>query len=258
MKSGLFITGTDTEVGKTVIAAGLAATLKAAGVDVGVMKPIASGGVFSSPSGSGVEKRIISEDALCLKHAAQVDDSLDLINPMCFSASLAPSVAAEIEGKSVELEQIDGAFNQLSQIHEFMIVEGVGGIAAPIYGDMLTADMAQRFRLPLLIVARPTLGTINHTVMTAAFARSFNLHPCGVVLNGLQSESAGLVEETNPQEITRLTGLPIIGIIPYDVRFQEKKPEPVLFKRLIGSHLNLALLAKSGIIPSPANFVRSK
>lgn len=246
MKTGIFITGTDTEVGKTVIAAGLAAALKADGVDVGVMKPIASGGVPSTHGREGVKGRIISEDALCLKHAAQVDDELDLINPICFSAPLAPSVAAEFEGVSIELEQIDDAFNQLSQNHDFMIVEGVGGIAAPICGELLVADMALRFRLPLLIVARPNLGTINHTVLTAAFARSFNLHPCGVVLNSLRRESTGLAEETNPKEIVRLTHLPIIGIVPFDERVQEKKPEPALLKQLIGGHLDLARLAKSG------------
>ena len=245
MKTGIFITGTDTEVGKTVIAGGLAAALKASDVDVGVMKPIASGGVPSTSSRCGVKERIISEDALFLKHASQVDDELDLINPICFSAPLAPSVAAKIEGVSIELERIDDAFNQLSQNHDFMIVEGVGGIAAPICGDLLVANMAMRFRLPLLIVARPNLGTINHTVLTTAFARSFNLHPCGVVLNGLRRESAGLAEDTNPKEITRLTNLPIIGIVPFDDRLQEKKPKPALLKHLIGEHLDLMQLAKS-------------
>ena len=190
-------------------------------------------------------------------HAAQVDDSLDLINPMCFNAPIAPSVAAKIEGRSIELKQIDDAFNQLREIHEFMIVEGVGGIAAPIGGDILAADMARRFGLPLLIVARTTLGTINHTVLTEAFARSFNLHPCGVVLNGLRRESAGLAEETNPKEITRLTRLPIIGIVPYDIRIRENNPEPALFKRLIGDHLDVAQLAKSVDIPQSAITVRS-
>jgi dethiobiotin synthetase len=258
MKTGIFITGTDTAVGKTVIAAGLAAALKAAGVDVGVMKPIASGGVLSSPGREGVKERIISEDALFLKHAAQVDDELDLINPICFCAPLAPSVAAEIEGVLIELERIDDAFNQLNQNHDFMIVEGVGGIAAPICGDLLVADMALRFRLPLLIVARPNLGTINHTVLTASFARSFNLHPCGVVLNGLRHESKGLAEETNPKEIARLTHLPIIGIVPFDERVQENKPEPALLKQLIGEHLDLPQLVKFGDVPSPATAVNSE
>ena len=102
--AGIFITGTDTEIGKTVVAGGLAAALKAAGVNVGVMKPIASGGIEH-------EGRIVSEDAIFLKHAARVDDALDLINPICLRQPLAPSVAAEIERVSIDLRQIDEAFN---------------------------------------------------------------------------------------------------------------------------------------------------
>ena len=101
--TGIFITGTDTEIGKTVVAGGLAAALKAAGVNVGVMKPIASGGIEH-------EERIVSEDAIFLKHAARVEDALDLINPICLRQPLAPSVAAEIEGVSIDLRQIDDAF----------------------------------------------------------------------------------------------------------------------------------------------------
>ena len=183
-----------------MIAGGLAAALKASDVDVGVMKPIASGGVAR-------EEHIVSEDAIFLKGAAQVDDDLDLINPICLQHPLAPSVAAEIEGVSIDLRQIDVAFDQLCRKHEFIIVEGIGGIAVPICADLLVADLAGRFQLPLLIVARPDLGTINHTLLTVAFARSFNLRPCGIVLNGLRHETRGLAEETNPEEITRLTRL---------------------------------------------------
>ena len=109
-----------------MIAGGLAAALKASGVDVGVMKPIASGGIIASPSCCGVKGGVISEDALFLKHAAQVNDELDLINPICLSTPIAPSVAAELEGVSIELERIDDAFFKLTQNHDFMIVEGVG------------------------------------------------------------------------------------------------------------------------------------
>ena len=101
-----------------------------------------------------------------------------------------------------------------------MVVEGVGGIAVPICEEMLVADMAQRFQLPLLIVARPNLGTINHTVLTVEFARSYNLEICGIVLNASQGESKGLAEETNPKELTRLTHLPILGSVPFDEQLQ--------------------------------------
>ncbi len=229
--SGIFITGTDTEIGKTVVAAGLAAALKAAGVNVGVMKPIASGGVEH-------KGHIVSEDAIFLKSAAQVDDALDLINPICLRHPLAPSVAAEIEGVSIDLRQVDDAFAQLCQKHEFIVVEGVGGIAVPICEEMLVANLAQRFQLPLLIVARPNLGTINHTVLTVEFARSCNLKLRGIVLNASREESKGLAEETNPKEIARLTDLPILGTVPFDERLQGNTPHPDFLSQFIGEHID--------------------
>ena len=227
--NGIFITGTDTEVGKTVIGGGLAATLKSAGIKVGVMKPVASGGITR-------EGRLVSEDAIFLKHAALVEDDLDLINPICLRYPLAPSVAAEIEGVSIELQRIDAAFDQLSRKYDFIIVEGVGGIAVPIQGDFLVAHLAQRLQLPLLIVARPGLGTINHTVLTVAFAESFDLEIRGIVLN--RPESQGIAEETNPKEIARLTGLPILGIVPFDEGMQHPTPDSALLSQFIGAHID--------------------
>ena len=229
--NGIFITGTDTEIGKTVVAGGLAAALKAAGVDVGVMKPIASGGVEH-------KGRFVSEDAIFLKHAAQVDDPLDLINPICLRHPLAPSVAAEIEGVSIDLRQIDEAFAELCQRHEFIVVEGIGGIAVPICEEMLVADMVQRFQLPLLIVARPNLGTINHTVLTVEFAKSYSLELRGIVLNASQEEFKGLAEETNPKELERLTHLPILGTVPFDERLQGDTPHPDFLTQFIGGHID--------------------
>ena len=229
--AGIFITGTDTEIGKTVVAGGLAAALKAAGVNVGVMKPIASGGIEHKGS-------LVSEDAIFLKHAAQVDDALDLINPICLRHPLAPSVAAEIEGVSINLRQIDGAFAELCQRHEFIVVEGVGGIAVPICEEMLVADMAQHFQLPLLIVARPNLGTINHTVLTVEFARFHSLELRGIVLNASQEESKGLAEETNPKELERLTHLPILGTVPFDEQLQGNTPDLDFLSQFISEHID--------------------
>ena len=229
--TGIFITGTDTEIGKTVVAGGLAAALKAAGVVVGVMEPIASGGVDHKGC-------IVSEDAIFLKHAAQVDDTLHLINPICLRHPLAPSVAAEIEGVSINPQQIDEAFVELCRRHEFIVVEGVGGIAVPICEEMLVANLAQRFQLPLLIVARSNLGTINHTVLTVEFARSYNLELRGIVLNASQEESKGFAEETNPRELERLTNLPILGTVPFDEQLQGDRPDPDFLSQFIGRHID--------------------
>ena len=240
---GIFVTGTDSGVGKTVIAGGLAASLALMGVDVGVMKPIATGGeelaatpivvdgdgandVIPNPvvGAGGVNRQLVSEDAVFLKHAAQVRDSLELINPICLDEPLAPSVASQLEGLPIDLERVDAAFNQLRQNHEFMVVEGVGGLAVPIRDDILVAHLAARFELPLIVVARPTLGTINHTLLTVAFAKSFNLEIHGIVLNGLRQDMAGLAENTNPAEISRLTHLPILGVVPFDGRLGQRTP----------------------------------
>ena len=108
----------------------------------------------------------------------------------------------------------------------------------PICEEMLVADMAQRFQLPLLIVARPNLGTINHTVLTVEFARSYNLEICGIVLNASQEESKGLAEETNPKELTRLTNLPILGTIPFDDRLQGDTLHPDFLSQFIDRHID--------------------
>ncbi|MDE0041745.1 MAG: dethiobiotin synthase [Candidatus Poribacteria bacterium] len=241
--SGVFVTGTDTGVGKTVVAGGLAAALALTGVDVGVMKPIATGGEERDSVSVEADSRIgedttsntvttagegyghlVSEDAVFLKHAAQAEDSLELINPICLREPLAPSVAAELEDLPIKLEKVDAAFNRLRQNHEFMVVEGVGGLAVPIRDDVLVAHLAARFGLPLIVVAQPTLGTINHTLLTVEFARSFDLEIHGIVLNGLRQEMAGLAERTNPAEISRFTNLPILGVVPFDGRLGQRRP----------------------------------
>ena len=254
---GIFVTGTDTGVGKTVIAGGLAASLSSIGVDVGVMKPVATGGeepaaapmVVDGEGADGVipdsvmnvgevNRRLVSEDAVFLKHAAQVHDSLELINPICLREPLAPSVASQVEGLPIDLERVDDAFNQLCQNHEFMVVEGVGGLAAPIRDDILVAHLAARFQLPLIVVARPTLGTINHTLLTVAFAKSFNLEIHGIVLNGLRQDVVGLAENTNPAEISRLTHLPILGVVPFDGRLGQRTPPHAFLAKFMAKNID--------------------
>ena len=117
-------------------------------------------------------------------------------------------------------------------------MEGIGGIAVPICEEILVANLAQRFQLPLLIVVRPNLGTINHTVLTVEFARSYNLEICGIVLNASQEESKGLAEETNPKELARLTHLPILGTVPFDERLQGNTPDPDFLSQFIGKHID--------------------
>ena len=201
MRNGIFITGTDTDVGKTIIAVGIAYALKTRNVNVGVMKPIASGS---------------RSDAQLLKNAARVDEPIDLINPVYFGLPLAPSVASNIESREPDLQKIHTAFEYLSQQHDFLVVEGIGGIAVPIQKDKLVADLAKRIDYPILIVGRSYLGTINHIMLTVTFAKSFGLEICGIVLNTDKNVQRDISVLTNPTEIERLTGLPILGEVPFN------------------------------------------
>ena len=222
MADGIFITGTGTEIGKTVIAGGLAASLRQSGMNVGVMKPISTGD---------------TADAQFLKHAAQVDDELSSINPIYLRHPLAPSVAARIEEKEIDLSGIETVFTEFQQKYDFVIVEGVGGIAVPIQDDFLVAHLIQRLQLPILIVAAVGLGTLNHTLLTVAFARQFNIQIAGIVLNGLRPEIAGLAEATNPVEIEKLTGVPVIGVVPYEKRLTAAYPDVTFLAEFTNRHI---------------------
>ncbi len=220
--NGLFITATGTEIGKTVVAAGIAATLKNAGINVGVMKPISSGD---------------TSDAEYLKHAAQVDDPLNLINPISLRYPLAPSVSARIEGIAIDIASIETKYDTLSKKYGFMIVEGVGGIAVPINDDLLVSHLIHRLNLPILIIALSGLGTINHTVLTVEFARQNNIKIVGIVLNQINADTTGLVEQTNPEEIERLTNVPIVGNVPYDKKLDCQYPDTRFMSEYFRQHL---------------------
>ena len=222
MAQSIFVTGTGTEIGKTVIAGGIAACLKDSGIDVGVMKPISSGD---------------TADAEFLKHTAQVDDDLSTINPIYLRHPLAPSVAARIEDREIDLSDIETAFATLQQKYDVVIVEGVGGIAVPIQDDFLVVHLINRLRLPILIVAQVGLGTLNHTLLTVAFARQFNLQIVGIVLNGLTPETAGIAEATNPVEIEKLTGIPVIGVVPYEEQLDTAYPDVTFLTEFMNRHI---------------------
>ncbi len=205
---GLFITGTDTGVGKTHIATGIAAELKLFGVGVGVMKPVETGCRMRSG-------RLVPEDALSLMKTAAVRDSLALVNPYRFRKPLAPSIAAGLEGKRVDPMKILNAFKTLSQRHDFMIVEGAGGIMVPLSEDYLYLDLAADLRLPVIIVARPSLGTINHTLLTISVLKKRRVPVTGVVINYSKNWKTGLPEKTSPDVIEALSGTRILAISGY-------------------------------------------
>lgn len=208
--SGLFITATDTDVGKTVITGVIAAALKGRGLGVGVMKPLASGGIPDQ------EGKLVAEDATFLMQAAGFPESERLaVNPLCLGPALTPAVAAKISGVEVDMPAIIGAYHELTKRYEPVLVEGVGGITAPLWQDYLLVDLMVELDLPVIVVTRAKLGAINHTVLTVAYARSRGLQVAGIIINGWNEEEIGILETSNEEYMTRLTGIPILGKFPY-------------------------------------------
>ena len=203
---GVFVTGTDTGVGKTVVTAAIATALKGHGVDAGIMKPIATGVTESQGSLS---------DPAWLRSVTGVTDPPDLIAPYRFGSPAAPLVAAAHAGQLIELSRILDAFQSLCARHDCVIVEGVGGVLVPLTADLFVTDMAKRLGLPALVVARATLGSINHTLLTLDCLRSRGVPVLGLVFNHPTPPPAEPdVTETVPT-ILRLSELRSLGELPY-------------------------------------------
>lgn len=208
MGKGVFITGTDTGVGKTHVGIAIARALAAHTVDVGVMKPAETG--CRQRRG-----RLVPSDAAALMAAAEVDDALDLVNPYRFRQPLAPAVAAEQQGSVIRTARILSAYRTLAKRHRFLIVEGAGGIMVPLSRRTTYLDLAERLRLPVLVVARPNLGTINHTVLTVRAIQARSLSVAGIVLNDPTGSRWGPAERTNPAIIERMTGIKVLCSLRY-------------------------------------------
>jgi dethiobiotin synthetase len=170
--AGLFITGTDTGVGKTVVACALARALRARAIDVGVLKP--------SETGVGERGPL---DALALREAAGADDPLDDVCPEPRALPAAPAVAGEAEGRPIDLGRIRAAHARIRARHSVVLVEGAGGLLVPLAGATRMADLAAELGHPLLVVARGALGTVNHTLLTLEVAAARGLALAGVVVS---------------------------------------------------------------------------
>lgn len=232
---GFFITGTDTGVGKTVITAGLLGALRKRGLDAVALKPIQSGGV-------SVGNQLISEDARFYQTVSAGPYSLRELNPVCLEAPLAPAVAATVAGLTINLDEVVGHCQAMRAKHHLTLVEGAGGLLVPLVDTRVTvADLAERMGLPLVIVARPNLGTINHTALTVAYARARGLEVAGIIINRYDHENPGIAERTNPKIIEALTGIPILGLVPKvpGLRSEGTSPQPGRLITLIEQHVNL-------------------
>jgi len=208
---GYFVTGTDTGVGKTVVACALVRALRKRGIDVGAMKPIETGVGEAGPL-----------DALALRAAAGEVDVLDDVCPQRFALPAAPTVAAAAEGRAVELWAIRRAYDRLRARHDCVVAEGVGGLLVPVASEHCTADLARELDLPLLVVARAALGTINHTLLTLEAAVARGLSVAGVVISHAGGPLSG-ADAANLDALRRALRGSLVGEIP---ALEPGKPPP--------------------------------
>jgi dethiobiotin synthetase len=192
---GLFITGTDTGVGKTHVTAALLHAIPGAGA----FKPIACG-----PGGRNDAKL----------YARLMKAPVDVINPIYLRRPLAPLIAARLESRSVDLRLIVSCYESLVTNYRPLFVEGAGGLLVPIKRNYFVADLARELQLPVVIVARLGLGTINHTLLTVRQARASGLEIAGVILNDTTGHR-GLAERTNARAVAELCGVPLLGVVPH-------------------------------------------
>jgi dethiobiotin synthetase len=220
MSQGVFITGTDTGVGKTTVSATIIRLLRHQGMSVGAMKPFETGCALTEGRRQKPEARqLLPADGMFLKEMAEMDDPIELVTPVRLEHPLAPMVAAELEGVNIEMGMVFEAYNQLSEKYPFMVVEGAGGLLVPLKrkerGAYFTSDLIRELGLPVLIVVRPALGTINHTLLTVHHALREGLTVKGVVINYTAPAEGSIAERTNYDTLKELCPVPILGVIPY-------------------------------------------
>lgn len=207
MEKGLFITGTDTGVGKTFVGGLLASLLRRRGVDVGVMKPVESG----CPRRDGV---LYPQDAYYLKEKAKSEDPIEEIVPYTLELPAAPAVAAASEGVEIDLGRICETFAILAQRHDLTLVEGAGGLLVPLTEEADNTRLILALGVPALVVARANLGTINHTLLTVNWALHLGIEILGILINH-PSGSLSEAEHVNLDALLSRLPAPLLGIVPH-------------------------------------------
>ncbi|HEY6757711.1 MAG TPA: dethiobiotin synthase [Nitrososphaera sp.] len=205
---GIFITGTSTGVGKTVVAAGIAWALRKRRIDVGVMKPFATANrAFST--------KYRSQDTAILAEASAAKDPDYRLNPFFYSIAASPLVASELKpGAPVNIKKAVQSLKNLGKEHDFLIAEGIGGIMVPLTENESVADFAKQVDLPVIIVATTKLGTLNHTLLTVMACEKFGLKIEGIILNKI-SKKPNIVEKKTVEVIERLTHVKVLAVLPF-------------------------------------------
>ena len=205
---GYFISGTDTGVGKTVVTACLLALYRKQEINAGIMKPIETGVDPECSSGA-------NSDAKFLLEVSGNQDALEEVCPVSLKPAAAPLQAARMIGQTLDIDSIVRNFRKLQSRHDQMLVEGIGGLMVPLKRDYLVLDLIKDIQLPLIVVSRIALGTLNHTLLTLKTAQETGIEIAGVILNRLKNEPLNEIELEQADLIEELSGIPVLGECPF-------------------------------------------
>ena len=222
---GLFITGTDTGVGKTVVTAAILTWLHHQGLKAGVMKPIETGVDRECSSAS-------NSDALFLMECGGIGDDLTEVCPIRLKPAASPFQAARIENLTLQPETILSAYRTLSEKYDWMLVEGIGGVRVPITCDYGVLDLMRDLDLPAVVVARYQLGTLNHTLLTLDRLEQNGIPVRGVIFNRSEPEAPDAIEQAQPRLIEELSGIKALGGFPYIDNLNTQSFSPEKLKEL--------------------------
>jgi dethiobiotin synthetase len=215
LSNGVFVVGTDTDIGKTVITAGLVHVLLKKGINTCSFKAVQSGGNWK-------DGEILDGDTLWVKKVCGLEEDHHLMNPYTLKASVSPHLAARIEGIAIDRNQILAAFNNLSSKYDFIVAEGAGGLIVPIIEhEYFLYDLIQDLGLPVIVVTRAGLGTINHTCLTLSYLEKLKIKVKGIIVNNFTGQA---YEEDNIICIKNITGQKILAVINH-LDELDKEPE---------------------------------
>lgn len=203
---GVFITGTDTGIGKTWTTQALMYALKSHGLSVSGMKPVASGGTKVGDS-------LKNDDALLIQAQCSTEQPYEWVNPYVFAEPVAPHIAAQITGINIDIRLITRAYNNMASRSDFVVVEGVGGWRVPLTDQLSTIDMVRALNLPVLLVIGLRLGCINHALLTAECIRADGIRLSGLVLNGVDAGYA--YPDQTLRTLARSINAPLLGFLPH-------------------------------------------
>jgi dethiobiotin synthetase len=230
--TALFVTGTDTAVGKTVVTSAIAAYCSSVkNMDVGVMKPFEAGLMLRG-------KDLLPWDAICLKEASGSQDDMALINPYAFEAPLSPLAASEEENIHIDLEMLDRIYQSLLKKHEILLIEGAGGILVPIRKDFFFVDLIKRWNVPVLVISRLGIGTINHTLLTCRYLKQEGIKITGVILNDSDAKNDPS-KISNPEVLSRYLDVPLLGVFPYEEALVKGERPREALASIVAAHIDM-------------------